>query len=97
MEKYNLTSQATEDLYQIWEYTVDTWSEKQADKYYSLLTAAFREIASDPLSIGEPYDVILPGLRAYHAGRHMVFYTLRGDWVLIVPVLHEKMDFARHF
>ena len=97
MEKYNLTSQATEDLYKIWEYTVDTWSEQQADKYYSLLTAAFCEIASNPFDIGEPYDIILPGLRAYHAGRHMVFYTLRGGRVLIVHILHEKTDYARHF
>jgi len=46
MEKYKLTVQATEDLYNIWKYTVNTWSETQADKYYTKLKAAFEEIAS---------------------------------------------------
>ena len=50
MEKYKLTVQATKDLYNIWKYTVNTWSETQADKYYTKLKAAFDEIASNPLT-----------------------------------------------
>nr|MBR2109993.1 type II toxin-antitoxin system RelE/ParE family toxin [Alistipes sp.] len=33
MAKYHLTNKAVEDLSNIWEYTVDTWSERQADDY----------------------------------------------------------------
>lgn len=29
MTKYDITKEATEDLFRIWEYTVDTWSEEQ--------------------------------------------------------------------
>ena len=76
MAKYDISKEATEDLYKIWEYTVDTWSEDQADKYYATLESAFAEIATSPDRIGKPYDEIMPGLRAYHVKRHMVFWRV---------------------
>ena len=98
MAKYDITKEATEDLYKIWEYTFDTWSEEQADTYYSLLEAGMNEVADVPERVGKPYDEIFPGLRAYHVRRHMVFYILQANGrVLIVRILHEKMDYARHF
>jgi toxin ParE1/3/4 len=32
MAKYELTNKAVEDLTKIWEYTIDKWSEQQADR-----------------------------------------------------------------
>ena len=98
MAKYDITKEATEDLYKIWACTVDTWSEEQADKYYALLEAGMNEVADAPEQIGKPYDEILPGLRAYHIRRHMLFYTIQANGrVLIIRILHEKMDYACHF
>ena len=98
MAKYDITKEATEDLYKIWEYTFDTWSEEQADKYFAILESAFYEIARAPDTIGKSYDEITPGLRAYHIRRHMVFFMkLENGRVLIARILHEKMDFVRHF
>ena len=37
MAEYKLTNKAVEDLNDIWEYTIEKWSEEQADKYYNLL------------------------------------------------------------
>ncbi len=37
MAKFRLTNKAVEDLAGIWNYTFDTWSENQADKYYKTL------------------------------------------------------------
>ena len=34
MAKYYFTNKAVEDLSDIWEYTAEAWSQKQADKYY---------------------------------------------------------------
>ncbi len=98
MAKYDFSREAAEDLYNIWEYTVDTWSENQADKYYAILDSAFAEIAKAPGKTGKPCDEIMPGLRAYHVRRHMVFYTIQDNGrALIVRILHEKMDYLRHF
>lgn len=97
MTNYDLTPEAAEDLYKIWEYTVDTWSETQADKYYTQLIAAFKEISSHPDTTGKQYNLIYPGLRGYHAGKHIVFFVKeRCGRLLIVRILHEKMDYQRH-
>ena len=74
MAKYDISKQALEDLYKIWEYTVDTWSETQADKYYKLLENAMNEIGTSPQETGKPYDEIMTGLKGYHAGKHLIFY-----------------------
>jgi len=34
MAKLKFTNNAVKDLTDIWSYTLDTWSENQADKYY---------------------------------------------------------------
>lgn len=41
MAKYKLTNQAVEDLTNIWEYTFEKWSEKQAEIYYKMLVENF--------------------------------------------------------
>lgn len=98
MAKYDITKEATEDLYRIWEYTVDAWSEEQADIYYGILETAMDAVGSAPATIGKPYDEIIPGLKAYHVRRHMVFYVIQDNGrALIARILHERMDYARHF
>lgn len=98
MAKYDITKEATEDLFRIWEYTVDTWSEEQADTYYGILESAMNEVGGAPATIGKPYDEIIPGLRAYHVRRHMVLYVVQENGrALIARILHERMDYARHF
>ena len=37
MAGYSFTNKAVNDLSDIWNYTRDSWSEKQADKYYTML------------------------------------------------------------
>jgi Plasmid stabilization system protein len=66
MAKFELTKEAAEDLFKIWEYTVDTWSEQQADKYYAQLTISFRKIAEKPSKTGSSYGEIYPGLKGKH-------------------------------
>ena len=97
MAKYRLTKEAAEDLYKIWSYTVENWSEKQAEKYYLRLLAAFDKIAAKPLLYGKAYDIIYKGLRGEYVGHHIVFYFMhQREGILIVRVLHEKMDFQRY-
>jgi len=45
MAKLILRQEAIEDLTNIWDYTAQTWSENQADKYYEMIKTACREIA----------------------------------------------------
>ncbi len=92
MPNYTLTNKAVEDLSGIWNYTFDTWSEKQADRYYQMLLDNFAEIAENP-NIGKNYSGIANQLFGFKAGRHIIFYrNLDVDLVEITRILHEQMD-----
>jgi toxin ParE1/3/4 len=92
MPGYKLTKKAVKDLSDIWNYTIDTWSEKQADKYYQLLLDGMTEIVENP-AIGRNYNGIANHLCGFKAGRHIIFYRiLNEDFVEITRILHQQMD-----
>ncbi|MCH7401542.1 type II toxin-antitoxin system RelE/ParE family toxin [Belliella kenyensis] len=92
MAKYELTNKAVEDLKRIWEYTIDNWSEEQADKYYNLLMDSFQNIANNP-ELGKNYDGITNDLFGLKMSRHIVFYRKRiNQPIEITRILHERMD-----
>ena len=93
MAKYHLTNKAVEDLSEIWEYTVDTWSERQADDYYNMLIASFQKITENPQLFGLKYEEIAEGLHGYRANKHIIFYRILADEdILIIRILHQRMD-----
>ena len=93
MAKYHLTNKAVEDLSDIWEYTVDTWSERQADDYYNMLIASFQKITENPRLFGLKYEEIAEGLHGYRANKHIIFYRILADEdILIIRILHQRMD-----
>lgn len=47
MAKLILRQKAIDDLTDIWDYTIQSWSENQADKYYGIIKTACKEIAND--------------------------------------------------
>jgi len=96
MAKYHLTNKAVEDLSNIWEYTVDTWSERQADDYYNMLIASFQKITENPRLFGLKYEEIAEGLHGYRANKHIIFYRILADGdILVIRILHQRMDLKR--
>ena len=92
MAKYRLTKKAIDDLNEIWNYTVDNWSERQADKYYNMLIDSCQNIADDP-DLGKSYEEITPELFGLKVNRHIIFYRVLADEpVEITRILHEQMD-----
>ena len=92
MAKYELTNKAVEDLAGIWEYTVEKWSEEQADKYYNLLLANCQNIADDP-ALGKNYEGIKSDLFGLKINQHIIFYRKRSNRPIeITRILHGRMD-----
>ena len=93
MANYHLTNKAVEDLTNIWEYTVDMWSEQQADNYYNTLINSCHKITENPRLYGTKYEEIADGLLGYRSGRHIIFYRIltNGD-ILVIRILHQRMD-----
>ena len=97
MAKLLFSNKAVEDLSEIWNYTAATWSEAQADKYYSLIIEACQRIAGDMTHLGKEYSEIMPGLYGHHTHKHIVFYRQpSAGTVEIIRILHERMDLKTH-
>ena len=92
MAKYRLTNKAVDDLSDIWNYTCETWSEKQADKYYVMLLDFCSDLANKP-DKGRKYDEIHLNLLGYKANQHIIFYrVISTKEIEIVRILHGRMD-----
>jgi toxin ParE1/3/4 len=75
MPSYQLTNKATQDLEDIWNYTIDEWSENQADKYYFSLINSFTTLVNNP-QICKNYNQIKSNLLRYLHNQHIIFYTI---------------------
>lgn len=92
MGSYQLTNIAVQDLSEIWEYTVNTWSEKQADKYYFMLLDTCQEIAEGKVA-GKNYPEVSNEIFGFRAGQHILFYRkLTANKIEIARILHAQMD-----
>ena len=92
MAKFKFTNNAVKDLSDIWNYTVETWSESQADKYYKLIISACSTIAKKP-QIGKEYSEIYPDLKGKLTAKHIIFYrVLENQSTEITRILDERMD-----
>jgi toxin ParE1/3/4 len=97
MAKFKLTNKAVEDLQAIWQYTCDTWSERQADKYYLLLIKSCEELAASP-KLGKSYNEIAPGILGFIAYRHLIFFRKISDKEIeVIRILHGQMDLKNKF
>ena len=98
MDKFQFSNKAKKDLKNIWNYTFDAWSEKQADKYYKEIIKLCRKIAKMP-KIGKLYpNLARIEIRGIKVGKHIIFYFEIEDQinnVEIVRILHERMDLTK--
>lgn len=70
---YRISAKAIKDLENIWLYTFETWSQKQADRYYNLLIKEF-EYISKYFEEGKSMKSIKHGYRATKVKSHLIFY-----------------------
>jgi toxin ParE1/3/4 len=95
MAKYELTNEAVADLNGIWEYTLENWSENQADRYYDMLLDVCQDIADNP-GVGKNYNGITSDLFGLKANRHIIFYRKSNvNPIEITRILHERMDLKK--
>jgi toxin ParE1/3/4 len=87
-----LRQEAIDDLNEIWVYTNDKWSEKQADNYYSAIEFACTQIGKNP-EIGKEYEEISKNLLGLRTGKHIIFYqVITKNRIEVIRILHESMD-----
>ena len=95
MARFHLTPTAHASLASIGRYTEETWGRRQRDAYLGALDARFRELADAPLQ-GSARDDLGADLRSFPEGKHVIYYLPRTQDIVIVDVLHVRMDPALH-
>lgn len=96
MPRVFLRPKALQDLEAIWNYTLDTWGEEQADQYILDLNDGFESLMVYPEK-GRACDDIRKDYRKYEIGKHIVFYRPIPKGIEVVRILHQRMDPERHF
>ena len=91
MSQYRLLKISEADLDDIWKYTCETWGIRQASKYLRQLKKRIEALSRNP-QIGLQCNWIAEGLRSFHEGRHLIFYRIEKKGIVILRVLHDRMD-----
>ena len=90
MAVYRLSKSADIKLDQIYEYSLLTFGERQADLYYHSLHDAFEKLANMPF-LGRPFR----GRRRHQHAEHVIFYRSIADGILILQIFHHAEDIER--
>ncbi|WOE75136.1 type II toxin-antitoxin system RelE/ParE family toxin [Alterisphingorhabdus coralli] len=93
--KLVLTRRARRDMDSISAYTLKNWGRAQLLDYMGGLLDRMDEIAAEPEK-GRSVPGIPDRFRRQSYRAHFIFFSIRGDEVRIIRILHQSMDHARH-
>lgn len=92
---YKLSNAAAQDIEEIYLYGYIQFGEAQADIYASMLENRIALICANP-KIGRVDSRVNPAIRRFECERHVIFYDLLVDHILIVRILHGATDYVQH-
>ena len=85
------TSEAHENLHEIFLYTADKWGIEQAKNYHNKFDDVFGSLALNP-NIGHRHDYLLVDYFVYPVGSHLVIYRFTNSELIIIAIVHMVMD-----
>jgi toxin ParE1/3/4 len=95
MPKFRLSKKAEDDISGIARYTIDQFGVEQARSYRDSIIACFQYLAESP-GMGRKLDKIREGYQRFDHRSHVIFYKSVGKGILIIRVLHKRMDAPQH-
>lgn len=96
MAEVLFASRALEDLDSIMAYGTGTWGYLRAEAYVQTIAQRCAWLAERPM-LGRDRGDILPGLRSFPEGSHLIFYHTTSDGINVVGVPHASMDIDAYF
>jgi toxin ParE1/3/4 len=91
----DLTEIARADLKSIRRYSQRTWGPDRTAQYMAALRDTLKGLLAGTV-VSRTRDDLRPGLQMATSGRHRVFFEVDETRVLVVRVLHDRMDYQRH-
>lgn len=89
-----LTTRADQDLEDIFEYSIRTWSIQQAEIYFAQIMTALIALANNE----RPYQPVSvrSGYFKMRIGLHFVIFRITPQEIDVIRILHSRMDVDRH-
>ena len=94
MTDYRLSRRAAMDLEAIAEFTIERFGIERARRYKNELKVCFADLAENP-QLGRRAEQLAKGLRRFEHQSHIIFYKPEDDGILIVRLLHNRMNVTR--
>jgi toxin ParE1/3/4 len=91
----DLTEIARADLKSIRRYSQRTWGPDRTAQYMAALRDTMKGLLAGTI-VSRNRDDLRPGLQMATSGRHCVFFEGDQSRILVVRVLHDRMDYQRH-
>jgi toxin ParE1/3/4 len=95
VRRLEFTPKARRDIEEIWDYSFERFGFERAEAYLRELQRGAETVAEDPRR-GLACDNIRFGYRKFSVGSHVLFFRASESRIVIVRVLHQRMDFERH-
>lgn len=96
MRRLELAEIAQADLKSIRRYSQRTWGPERTKQYMAALRETMKALVAGTV-VSRNRDDLRPGLLMASSGRHCIFYEADHSRILVVRVLHDRMDYPRHF
>lgn len=95
MPTLRVSKAAGADLENIGKYTQERWGAGKRIEYLDALAAKFETLSQTPTLAAERLDYD-PPVRIYHHEKHLIVYAIDDGGILIVRVLHQRMNVSAH-
>lgn len=89
MANYELTADAEEDLWRIYQWGFSRHGEAAADEYYAAFFDRFEQIAEQSL-LYPPVEYIRQGYRRSVCGVDSIYYRIKGKTIEITAIIGQQ-------
>lgn len=89
--KFSISDRAQDDLAGIWDFSCRSWGHEHADLYIDLLVLRFAWLTENR-GLWKSRPEIAEDLYSYPEKSHVIYFVESTDFVVIVRVLHGRMD-----
>lgn len=87
----SISKAAYQDLDEIYRFSLENWSEKQANKYFTMLYDDFYKLLNQP-KFGTTAKELGDNIRTILSGSHLIIYRPKADELQILRIVHAAMD-----
>ncbi len=95
MTTIEFTRDAERDVIDIFLHGVTQFGADQAERYLEGINTKIQMAAEHP-DFGSDYSFVIEGLRRYEVTSHAIYYRATPSGILVLRVLHGRMDPGRH-